>query len=132
VRTAILEGFPDTDIRVSIVWIPMLEGDAEAAARGSATDFSDPRVRQFYDAERRLGRHVAEVLGGGPDAVAWDIYLFFGAGSRWTQRLPRPSAWMHQLTTSNWAAAEQYHTSDDLIQELHRTMGELMSKQGGA
>jgi hypothetical protein len=127
----ILDGFPDAEISVSIVWIPMLEGDTEAVARERAVAFAnDPRGRQFYDAEKRLGRHVAQLLAGGADAVAWDAYLFFAAGSKWRQSLPRPAAWTHQLTTSNWAAARNYQAGEALEEELRRAMGELIATEG--
>lgn len=130
-RKAILEGFPDANLGVSMVWINMLEGDTEAAARHAAAAFTgNRRVHQFHDAERRLGRHVAQVLGGESDAVAWDIYLFYEEGSTWTQELPVPSHWVHQLTTSGWAPSGRYFAGDDLSEELHQSMGRLLAAQG--
>ncbi len=82
VRQAVLTAFPTADIRVSIVWIPMLVDDSEAAARRSAQLLAEPRVRQFYDARQEVGRVVADSLGAAGE-IAWDTYLFYRPGSIW-------------------------------------------------
>ena len=63
-QCTILEGFPDTDLSVSIVWIDILEHDSEVVARRAMEGFRpDSRVRHFYDPERRVGRAIAQSLG---------------------------------------------------------------------
>jgi hypothetical protein len=122
VQRSILEGYPDADITVGIVWINMLEDDTEMTARRAAqrtvTDF---RVRHFYDPQKRAGKAIARTLGG-EGKVAWDIYLFYEKGAEWVEGPPTPSDWMHQLTASSWASLAHYHSGDDLVAELHKTM----------
>lgn len=56
----------------------------------------DRRVRNYWDPDETLGRAYGEMLPTpGP---AWDVYLLFRRGVRWTGTLPpKPDYWMHQL-----------------------------------
>lgn len=56
----------------------------------------DRRVRNYWDGDETLGRAYGEMLPTpGP---AWDVYLLFRRGVRWTGDLPpKPDFWMHQL-----------------------------------
>jgi len=48
-------------------------------------------VPQFWDGEQLLGFAVSRSLGMTPDYPAWDIYLFYPPGAKWTEEgLPRP------------------------------------------
>jgi hypothetical protein len=85
VRENVLERGLD-DLRLFVVWMPMLATDAR--------DEIDPelmggdRVRQFWDADRVLGKHLAEIdLGGlGYAGIVWDAFFVFGPASTWTER----------------------------------------------
>lgn len=123
-RRAVLEAYPDADIRVSMVWIPMVEGDSLIAAQVISRDIVDSRVRHFFDASKRAGKAIASSLGGA-GKIAWDIYLFFPKGSRWTSNPPAPQFWMHQLTESVWADAAHRHCGDALLRELGQCMKAL-------
>jgi hypothetical protein len=76
----ILERHPKADLRVFVVWIPMLAGDANPEV---ADLLVDNRATHYWDGERRLGRAVAQTLGFGHDAVAWDIFLVYGQAAKW-------------------------------------------------
>jgi hypothetical protein len=124
VQRAILEAYPDADIRVSLVWIPMVEGDSLDAAQVISRVIVDSRVRHFFDANKRAGEAIAASLGGA-GKIAWDIYLFFPKESRWTSHTPAPQFWMHQLTRSVWADAAHRHCGDALLRELGQCMQAL-------
>ena len=102
----------------------MVEGDSQAAAERSAQIIVDPRVRHFYDAERRAGKAVAEILGG-VGYIAWDTYLFFSRKDEWLESPPAPIFWMHQLIESAWADKAHQHCGDDLIAQLANSMRKL-------
>jgi hypothetical protein len=124
VRQAVLETYSNVDISVSIVWIPMVEGDSLDAAQAAARTIVDLRARHFYDAEHRAGKAIASVLGGEGE-IAWDTYLFYPKGSVWKDRPPIPQFWMHQLAETNWADAAHHHSGDDLVRELGNSMSAL-------
>jgi len=63
--------------------------------------------------------------------VAWDIYLFYERGSVWTGEPPVPVAWMHQLEGSRWADPAHFHSGEDLVRELDRTLRRLADREGG-
>lgn len=101
----------------------MLPGDSEATAREKATMFNYPRVHQFYDPEQLSGKAIAESLGYN-GKVAWDIYLYYAAGSEWVQQPPKPNLWMHQISES-WASRSHFHTGDDLLKELYTAVKKI-------
>jgi len=82
VQEAIIKGYPDADISVSIVWINMLPLDNRAMAHVRAQTMQDPRVHHFHDPRKRVGQAIAHSMGG-RDEVAWDIYIFFAPGGEW-------------------------------------------------
>ncbi len=126
VRETLLEGFPQADVRVSIVWIHMLESDSKEAAREAAQMIDDSRVRQFHDPERLAGRAIAESVGG-EHQIAWDFYLFYEKGLKWGKRPPAPTAWAHQLSADRTDPI-RFHRAEDLVKELEQHMAELASK----
>ena len=120
---SIIESFPNADIRVAVIWINKLPADSRKAAEKSADTFNDPRICQFYDPKQRSGQAVANSLGW-QGRVAWDIYLFYTAGSKWNETPPAPVDWMHQLTDP-WANPDRLRTGDDLVNELFATMEKM-------
>ena len=126
VLRSIIEFSPDADISIAIVWINKLAADSRKAAEISACTFNDQRISQFYDPQQLSGRAVAESLGW-QGRVAWDIYLFYTAGSQWSETLPLPLDWMHQLTDP-WANSERLRMGDDLVRELARSMKKLLGE----
>ncbi len=119
-----IEAFPKADISVSIVWIKIGQGDSEETAHEATETISDPHVRHFYDPEQRSGKAIAQSLAL-EGRVAWDIYLFYAKDSEWTDSPPTPRQWMHQLSASE-ADSAHFHTGDDLVEELYKTMKRLV------
>lgn len=119
----VLDAAPAADLSVTIVWLPMLDGDDAARARRAARMFDDPRVRQFYDPQRvtslTFAREVfptclLELLQTVPknDPIydplrehatdptpqpLWDAVLFFRPGAQWEARAPTPARWTKQF-----------------------------------
>jgi hypothetical protein len=116
VQQVILQNYPKTNISVSMIWINMLPSDNQSAMKKATQSSADARVRHFYDPRRQAGKIIAQSLGE-PSQVAWDIYLFYSAGSQWGDVPPQPTAWAHQLSGS-WV--NHHHYGDDLARELHQ------------
>lgn len=75
----------------------MLASDDLDAADQRERNFSDPRLAQLWDAERKFGQVLARTLAL-KTAIAWDVYLIYPPGVTWDAELPpAPAFWMHQL-----------------------------------
>lgn len=121
----VFEKYPDADVSASIVWIPVLGEDTFEAAIPSAARLSDKRIQHYYDNNKRVGQNVADSIGWA-GKVAWDIYLFYRPFAEWTETLPEPEYWMHQLKDA-WATTEKYRTGGDLKSELFVSMKKMLS-----
>lgn len=109
----------DRDLRVFLVWSPMLKRDNEQTAREAAATVKDPRVRQFLDLQRHAGAALRRELfpdarasilkalspdhplreyteASAPDKPEWDIYLSYRGEALWRDRIPRPDRWIRQ------------------------------------
>lgn len=101
----------------------MLQSDSEAEAQEAAHLITDPRVRQFYDPHRDVGKAVAARLGY-PDEVASDMYLLYERRVQWAALPPLPMEWAHQLDPS-WADPAHFRWGDALADELRRMMTQI-------
>ena len=82
----ILAAYPEADLSVYAIWLPILAGD-----RRSAWDpdlMPDPRVKHFWDGDREVGLWFAENHEGVP-GIAWDIYFLYGPDAHW-EGVPEP------------------------------------------
>lgn len=92
----------DARLRGFVVWLPMLPTDTEKYAGAQAAAFVDQRIAQHWDGERSSGALLAKTLG--LNGTAWDIYLLYAPGVRWTgEQPPAPTFWMHQLREESGA-----------------------------
>ncbi len=114
------EGAP---ISFHVVWIDVLPSDDAAAAARASRLFDDPRVTQYHDPAQVAGRAFAEGLLRRPPA--WDLYLFYPAGARWTGGPPMPASWAHQLSSDRVADPARRFTGAALATELHAAMARV-------
>ncbi len=95
-QNEILEKHKSPDLVVYAVWFGMIPGDQRAAWPDALLD--DPRVVEFWDEDRVLGRWLAAqssfqdkgLVGGG---VMWDTFLLFGRESRWATAPSHLASW---------------------------------------
>jgi hypothetical protein len=89
VRETILDRYPDAELSVYTVWLPMLATDARS--EWEAAPLPDARVRHYWDEERTIGRWLAErdVGGQGAPGIVWDAVFAFGPDATWDD-LPGP------------------------------------------
>lgn len=86
-----LRAHPHANLRVIVIWLPMLAGDSRSAWSRAVLD--DPRVTSLWDGDRIAGRWFANHRTGGlgiPGTVVWDAYLAYGAGARWRSAPTEP------------------------------------------
>lgn len=126
VNEAVVKSYGEAEIAVGVVWIGIAPSDGADAASRAATIFDDPRVAQFHDPRRLVGEVFAKGLLKSPPA--WDIYLFYDRGSKWTDPdPPKPAQWMHQLTSD--VADQAYRRSGNALSAgLYQAMAHLGMK----
>lgn len=120
----VAERFPPSEVSVHVVWMPMVPGDDEPAARATGKMFAGLGVRQYYDGQRvvglgyrrdvftnclddaisvmpedhplyeQLSEWATTTRGEGP---LWDAVLFYPPGVEWTDRIPAPRFWSKQV-----------------------------------
>lgn len=94
VQQQILDQYPDADLAVDVIWMPMLPSDARV--KWDSSILTDPRVTQLWDADRLVGRWVAEEESlhlGDTGAVVWDAFLLFGPEATWESAPTELLAW---------------------------------------
>lgn len=103
----------------------MLEEDDFAATNLAKEKYSDPRIKHYWDAERKLGGLLSQTLKI-KRSIAWDVYLLYPPDHLWQAELPpAPKFWMHQLSGED----ETLHLEEDTFTETLKTMiGEVNDK----
>ena len=89
-------------------------GAAEKDVENVRGLMNDPRVRHYWDGERRVGTQLQPHFDGLTYA-AWDVWLLYGPGVTWEAgAAPEPSWWEHQLSSlrarhrDRWLDAERF------------------------
>lgn len=109
-RDEVFNKIPDPGLRIYAVWQPILPRDAaEELPQATALLAHDARVLQFWDPRAEIGRRFSRALGLPMTTPAWDVYLLYPPGTRWTGQAPTPAFWMHQLGFPPWSkGGEQF------------------------
>lgn len=95
VHRYILNRIDESNLRVFMVWLPISPGDDRAAAEGSASHITDPRVTHLLGADLVLTEVFKEPVGL-EEGMAWDLFLLYDKGALWGETPPVPSSYMHQ------------------------------------
>jgi hypothetical protein len=97
----ILDMLPSDELRLYVVWTPVLREDNRAAAVEAMTLITGERVTHFWDADKSLGLAFGTVVDLPRDrTLGWDVYFVFDRDLEWGDgQPPIPTEWMHQLGT---------------------------------
>ena len=98
----LLAKYPRADVRVLVVWEPVILTDLGPPSAKARRPLADPRVKEYWDERRWLSPRmiqraamIAKEKGSdpplGPDDVAWDVIAMFPPGARWEEPFPIPS-----------------------------------------
>jgi hypothetical protein len=94
----VLANHPRSEIKVFVVWQPILPTDWMRPNTAVLHRLDDVRVRQFWNADRAVGqvfRRSFERRESQPSCcyhgdVWWDMVAVFPRGAEWTETLPEP------------------------------------------
>lgn len=93
----VVSALNDPSLAVDVIWTPVLRSD-----RGIPPDarkrLPDARVRHWWDRDRWAQQAFRDALKLPAGTPAWDVYLVYPPGTRWTGTAPPvPTFFMHQL-----------------------------------
>jgi hypothetical protein len=118
----LLAEFPDADIRVQIVWEPVLKSDVAAPMNRVLGLLDDRRVTQYWDPGRVISADLVRSVDENPARygrnarlppgfVAWDVVAVFAKASNWERDLPPPAYYggpvVHVIDEAKKAIADE-------------------------
>ena len=99
----LFESTADKNLTGFAVWVPRLGGQ-ERNVPSAASLAPDPRIHHYWDDSNDVGVAYETVLPINGE-TAWDVYMLYRPGIRWSGALPpKPDFWMHQLSSAVAAA----------------------------
>lgn len=91
----VLQKIDHEDLRLYMVWLPILDDDDREAAQRSANRILDPRVTHYWGSDQELTRAFKAPLGL-EEGKAWDIFVLYDDDAAWADEVPSPFSFMHQ------------------------------------
>ena len=85
-QSQILQQYPEADVRVYVVWLPVMPLDARFPV---ADLLVDQRTTHFWDNEQRVSDALAHAYGA-PGQLVWDAFFVFAPDASWIDAPPRP------------------------------------------
>lgn len=122
----ILQEITDEQVRVLVVWEPLLRTDNYVEAQKKAELIPDPRSVHYWEPGRILGLGYGERLPlPGKFNFAVDTILLFDPGVAWNgASLPMPGAWFHNLGDD-----ERTFSPEKLRDEIRKRLGSSSSSR---
>jgi hypothetical protein len=122
VQSKVLDKIKDPDLRVYVVYLPILAGDQERSVPSATKQIPDGRVSYFWDGKGELGQVYSRVLQIPEGKTAWDVYLAFDSNPEWKESAPVPNYWQHQLWALWDVAPERRFDADKLAGEVKKLL----------
>lgn len=100
----LLATYPKANVRVMVIWLPVIMSDWGPPTDEVREPLQDPRVIEFWDpklwASPRImerATSMARARGEKPaferDEIAWDLIQLFPPGIAWQDPFPAPTWW---------------------------------------
>jgi hypothetical protein len=84
----LLEEQPGTNVRVFVIWEPVLPSDLFAPSTSSLKRISDQRVSQYWDKPRLVSHSMGET---DHNSIVWDYVAVYELGKLWDKARPEPA-----------------------------------------
>ncbi|MEA2603213.1 MAG: hypothetical protein QOF89_4205 [Acidobacteriota bacterium] len=127
----VLSGIEGDQVRVLVIWLPLLSKDDYELAKTAASSLTDRRAAHFWDPERILALEYGNSLALPQEykyKFAVDVFMIFDPGTLWgAKSVPAPSAWLHKLGED-----ERKFDAGKLQSELRKRLRASPPPQGGA
>ncbi len=87
----------DPNLKVYVIWTPILAPDYEVTVKRATTWVPDARATHYWDSDGLLSADYSRLLQLGPGRKAWDIYFVYGANAEWKGGPSTPYSSMDQI-----------------------------------
>ncbi|HEX7182274.1 MAG TPA: hypothetical protein VF756_10550 [Thermoanaerobaculia bacterium] len=91
----VLDPSREDDLRVYVVWGPMLGGENEENARAATSRMPDPRVSHFWTVAPTVAAQFGRAIALPERELGWDTFQLFAPGATWGESVPAPVSFMH-------------------------------------
>jgi hypothetical protein len=122
VQRYVLNRIANPNLKVYVVWEPVIRADTEQASYAASRLISDPRVRQFWSGSRFTGHSFAKLAGKDGKQV-WDCFLVFGGDKKWTDATPVPDHFRIALPNSGEVPADRKMNGEKLAEDIKAALG---------
>ncbi len=86
VQDNVLAKLNNDDLRVYVVWTPVLSEDNRTMAGQAVAYISDGRAMHFWDEDKSLGLSFGKLVTRPRQReLAWDVYFVFGKDAEFTE-----------------------------------------------
>ena len=86
----ILDKYPDADLKIYAVWMPVIRGDSRLAVPNAVALLPDLRVIHFWDQTRISGNFFKNnIVPNVRVSVAWDMFFLYDKDAKW-DKIPGP------------------------------------------
>jgi len=113
IQEQILDAYPESDLRLYVVWLPMVPGDARE--RWSDARLNDERAVHYWNESRSIGKWFAQNITAceplGP--IAWDVIYLFEPDAEWSEQAPE----------TVFCPSPAYAHPDELVGAAHEFLG---------
>lgn len=100
----------------------MFPGDSRKWAVTRSNEYSDGRVKHYWDGDRITGKAWQTILE--LKGVAWDVYFLYDEAAHWKTGPTLPDYWMTQLRGVTHAPRLDKDIFEEKTKELLRTSEE--------
>lgn len=87
----------DPNLKVYVVWTPILAPDYEVTVKRATTWVPDVRASHYWDRGGQLSADYSRLLQLSAGRKAWDIYFLYGRDAEWKNVAPAPYSSMDQI-----------------------------------
>lgn len=113
----LLEQVNDPALSVYVVWERIGPADTQELAAGASALLADPRIQAFWSTEHFTSTAFHDAVGA-RRTLAWDIFLVFGKGKRWTDAPPTPDRFMHNQKANEELPKDRLLNAEKLAGEV--------------
>jgi hypothetical protein len=122
VERHLLEQVRDSRLSVYIVWERIGLQDTEETAAQAAALLADERIHHFWSPDR-FASSAFQAPVGILGATAWDVFLVFDPGKRWTDAPPAIHSFMHNQKLHNELPKDRLLNAQKLAEEVKNLLG---------